>query len=99
MASLLMDADLDRIGARRVKAIYEGVFARVGPSPLIRGTVAHKLCQDTALRFLDVLAEGASLPSAIAAVVMGSLRLGWGLAYDQIEQDVALVNAVTGEEG
>ena len=101
MARVLTDQMLDAIGARQVDRTCREVSAELGSGHQFRleGAVAGRLCEDTVRQFFHLLASDIPMPSAAAALVMGSMRLGWALAYDQIEQDVALVNAVTGDGG
>ena len=100
MARLLRTLDLDTMGEDRLQAVYQdvAVLAAAEPPVLTVGTVAHQFCADTATRFVDLLNAGAPLPSVVASVVMGSIRLGYAIRDDEIEQDRALVETLTGGE-
>jgi len=101
MASLLTDEMLEGIGSERVDGVAHTLAARQGTEGgrVLDEGVACRFCEHMAEQFFQLTSCGIPVPSVIAGIAIGSLRLGWGLAYDQIEQDVALVNAVTGDEG
>ena len=71
------------------------VLAAAEPPVLTVGTVAHQFCSDTVTRFVDLMGAGAPLSSIVASVVMGSIRLGYAIRDDEIEQDRALVETLT----
>ena len=97
---LLRTLDLDTMGEGRLHAVYQDVVALAAAEPpvLTVGTVAHQFCSDTVTRFVDLMGAGAPLSSIVASVVMGSIRLGYAIRDDEIEQDRALVETLTGGE-
>ena len=97
---LLRTLDLETMGEDRLHAVYQdvAVLAAAEPPVLMTGTVAHQFCTDTVTRTTNLLESGAPLPSIVASIVMGSIRLGYAIRDDEIERDRAAVSALTGDE-
>ena len=98
---LLRTLDLETMGEGRLHAVYLDVAALAEGEPpvLTVGSVAYQFCADTVTRTTKLLDSGAPLPSIVASIVMGSIRLGYAIRDDEIERDRAAVEALTGDEG
>ena len=100
MASLLTDEMLEEIGLRRVESLAFSLAERAEDEGQtgFAGNVGHSACQSMVRVFRLLCAAGLPKEDVIAALTMSAMRLGWGLAYDEIERDRAAVEALTEAE-
>ena len=104
MAKLLTYQQIEEMGTERIFQLARDLKPMIGGQR--RGHVSEEapstiacLCAKAVGEAADSLGGGESPSMVMAELFTSGMLLGYAMAYDQIEQDVALVNAVTGDEG
>lgn len=103
MPKLLTYEQIEEIGAERILELardLKPMIAKLQPASLVHNDTISStalLCAQVVGEAMNAVEQGGTVELVIASLFTSGMRLGYALAFDEIEQDQALIKRVTGD--